>query len=240
MRRTTSLLVDEDILIDAGSGVSDLSLERMVKIDHVFLTHAHLDHSGFIPLLADAVGIKRRRPLQVHALQQTIDVLKKNMLNGELWPDYTMLPSADNPYIRFIPVKLGDVIKLGTRRITPLPACHAVPAVGYRLDSGAASFVFSGDTTDCDPFWEALNGIENLQYLMIEVTFLNENASGAASSGHMTADLLARGLERLKKPITLLITHMEPGRENATMAEVIAACGKFKPIRLEQGRQFEF
>jgi ribonuclease BN (tRNA processing enzyme) len=238
-RRTTALLLDDDVLIDAGSGVGDLSLEQMARVDHVFLTHSHLDHCGFIPLLADAVAFLRKQPLLVHALPQTIDALKENLLNGELWPDYSVLPTPADPYIRFVPVTPGETTLLGRRRITPLPARHAVPAAGYRLDSGAASFVYSGDTTDCEPFWEALNGIGNLRYLMMETTFLNANAGGAARSGHMTAALLAQGLARLQRPVTLLITHMEPGKEDATMAEVVAACGKFQPVRLEQGQQFD-
>ena len=239
-RRTTALLLDDDVLIDAGSGVGDLSLEQMARVDHVFLTHSHLDHCGFIPLLADAVAFLRKRPLLVHALPQTIAALKENLLNGKLWPDYSVLPTITDPYIRFVPVAVGETVLLGHRRITPLPALHAVPAVGYRLDSGAASFVYSGDTTDCEPFWAALNGIGNLRYLMIETTFLNANAGGAARSGHMTAALLAQGLARLQRPVTLLITHLEPGKEDTIMAEVVAACAKFQPIRLEQGQQFDF
>ena len=103
-RRTTSLLLDDDILIDAGTGAGDLSLEQMARVDHVFLTHSHLDHCGFIPLLADAVAFMRKQPLRVHALPQTIAILKENMLNGRLWPDYSVLPTADDPYIRFVPV----------------------------------------------------------------------------------------------------------------------------------------
>lgn len=240
VRRTTALLLDEDVLIDAGSGVGDLSLEQMTRVEHVFLTHSHLDHCGFVPLLADAVAFLRSQPLWVHALPQTIAALKHNLLNGVLWPDYSVLPSVESPYIRFAPVSPGEPVSLGNRRITPLPASHAVPAVGYRLDSGAGSFVYSGDTTDFEPFWSALNAIENLRYLMIEATFLNANAGGALRSGHMTAALLARGLARLQRPVKLLITHMEPGREDATMAEVVAACGKYQPMRLEQGQQFEF
>jgi ribonuclease BN (tRNA processing enzyme) len=238
-RRTTALLLDDDVLIDAGTGVGELSLEQMARVDHVFLTHSHLDHCGFIPLLADAAAFLRQQPLLVHALPQTIAALKENLLNGKLWPDYSVLPTVDDPYIRFVPVTPGETALLGHRRITPLPARHAVPAVGYRLDSGAGSFVYSGDTTDCEPFWVALNGIENLRYLMIETTYLNANASGAARSGHMTAALLAQGLARLQRPVTLLITHLEPGKEDSIMAEVAAACAKYQPIRLEQGQQFD-
>ena len=42
--RTTSFLVDDDILIDCGTGAGDLPLAVLKGIDHVFLTHAHLDH----------------------------------------------------------------------------------------------------------------------------------------------------------------------------------------------------
>src|SRR5574340_747947 len=149
VRRTTALLVAGDILIDAGSRAGDLTLERMALLEHIFLTHAHLDHSGFVPLLADAAAYLRQRPLNVHALPETIAALKKNMLNGELWPDYSVLPSADDPYIRFVPLARGATLRLRERRITPLPACHSVPAVGYRLDSGTASFVYSGT----HPLW---------------------------------------------------------------------------------------
>lgn len=239
-RRTTSLLLDDDILIDAGTGAGELSLEQMARVDHVFLTHSHLDHCGFIPLLADAVAFLRTRPLLVHALPQTIAALRENLLNGLLWPDYSVLPTIKNPYIRLDPLKTGETTLLGNRRITALPARHAVPAVGYCLDSGAGSFVYSGDTTDCEEFWAALNSIENLRYLMIETTFLNANATGAARSGHMTAALLAQGLARLQRQVTLLITHLEPGKEDMIMAEIAAACGKFQPIRLEQGQQFDF
>src|SRR3569623_560346 len=45
--RTTSLLLDNDVLIDAGSGVGDLSLDEMARIRHIFLTHSHLDHIAF-------------------------------------------------------------------------------------------------------------------------------------------------------------------------------------------------
>lgn len=239
-RRTTALLLDDDILIDAGSGAGDLTLEQMARIEHVFLTHAHLDHSGFVPLLADAAAFLRQRPLHVHALPQTIAALKKNMLNGELWPDYSVLPSEENPYIRFVPLVCGAMVQLGARRITSLPARHSVPAVGYCADSGNASFVYSGDTTDCAEFWEALNRIKNLRYLMIEATLLNAAADAAASSGHLTAELLAHGLARLQHLVQLFITHMESGREEHTMAEVMAACGAFHPVRLQQGQQFVF
>ncbi|ARU31202.1 3',5'-cyclic-nucleotide phosphodiesterase [Sulfuriferula sp. AH1] len=238
-RRTSALLLDDDILIDAGTGTGDLTLEEMARIDHVFLTHSHLDHSAFLPLLADASAFMRQRPLEVHALPETINALRENMLNGKLWPDYTIQPSMEKPYIRFHALTCNETIVLEKRRITPLPAKHSVPAVGYRLDSGTSSFVYSGDSTLCDAFWEALNAIDNLRYLMIETTFLNKLTKTAApASGHMTANLLAQGLKQLKRPLNILITHMEPGKEGQTMAEIMTATGSHLPVAVAQGQIF--
>src|SRR5207342_2805390 len=58
--RTTSFLLDDDVLIDAGTGVGDLPLEALARIDHILLTHSHLDHVLGVPLLADSV-LRRRQ-----------------------------------------------------------------------------------------------------------------------------------------------------------------------------------
>ena len=238
--RTTCYLVDDDIMVDAGSGTGELSLAQAIAIDTVFLTHAHLDHCCFLPLLADAAGNFRTAPLTVYALPETIAALMEHMFNGKLWPDYTALPSTERPYLRFCPILAGETVELGGRRFTALPARHAVPCIGYRMDSGAASLVYSADTTFCEDFWQALNRIDNLEYLLIENTFLNANTAGALRSGHNTASLLAQGLHLLERPAELFIVHMEAGREQETMREVLQAAGEFKPQMLERGRVFEF
>jgi ribonuclease BN (tRNA processing enzyme) len=238
--RTTALRLDQDVLIDCGTGVGDLALEDLLRIDHVFLTHGHLDHVALLPLLAD-VGVGRRAtPLTAYALPETIAALQECLFNGRLWPDYTVLPAPDRPYLRLLPIQLGQAIVLGTRRITPLPVRHAVPAVAYQLDSGDASLVFSGDTTFSAAFWDALNGIENLRHLIMETTFLNDNDVGCEKSGHTNAQLLAQGLARLARPLHLHITHMEPGREEQTWAEVLAAAGNHQPQRLRRGQAIAF
>lgn len=237
--RTTCYQVDDDILIDAGSGAGELSLAQSVAIDFVFLTHSHLDHCAFLPMLADAAGSFRDAPLTVHALPETTAILKEHMLNGRLWPDYTTLPTPERPYIRFRPIEPGETVELRGRRITALPARHAVPCIGYQVDNGMASWVYSGDTTFCEDFWQAVNRIDNLRYLLIETTFRNDNPAGAQRSGHTTANLLAQGLRLLKRPVELFIVHMEAGYEEVTIREVQQAAGEFRPQVLQRGHVFQ-
>lgn len=237
--RTTCLLVDDDILMDVGTGVGDLALDAMSSIKTIFLTHSHLDHVALLPMLANMAGADHEAPLKVYALPETIATLKKHMFNFRLWPDHTTLPSPTNPRLTFSPIKVGHTIELSGRGITPLPAQHTVPSVGYQLDSGKASFVFSGDTYYHEPFWIALKGISNMRYLMIEVTFLNHNLDEAKKAGHMRPELLALGLKHLDRPFQLLITHMEPGKEDLIMTEILTAAEEFKPERLKRGQVFE-
>jgi ribonuclease BN (tRNA processing enzyme) len=237
--RTTCYQVDDDVLIDAGTGAGDLSLQQAIGIETVFLTHAHLDHSCMLPMLADAAGNFRARPLTVYALAETISAIRRNILNGEIWPDYASLPSPEQPYIRFKPIGPGETVELNRRKITALPSRHAVPCAAYQLDSGAASLVYSGDTTYCEEFWQALNGIANLKYLLIENTFLNANTAAAARSGHMTANLLAQGMRKLQCPVELFIVHMEAGREDDAFGEILNAIPEFNPTPLQRGHVFE-
>lgn len=235
-RRTVSLRIDDDILIDAGTGAGDLSLEEIVAIDHIFLTHSHLDHIALLPMLIGA-GY-RDRPVTVHALPQTISALRECVFDGRLWPDYSSMPSPDAPYFCYSPIAVGKTVMLGERHITPLPAKHSVPGVGYLAESGCGGFAYSGDTTLDGNFWEALNRIPALRYLMIECTFLNDHAAVAERSGHMTPSLLALGLKRLHGAPQLLIAHMESGREEETLRELAVHCGEFHPRRLARGEAF--
>jgi ribonuclease BN (tRNA processing enzyme) len=238
-RRTTCYRVDDDILIDCGTGAADLTLEQAIAIDNVFLTHSHLDHCGLLSMLADAAGSFRSKPVAVHALPETLAALKQHMFNGVLWPDYTVLPTPEHPFLRFHPIGMGETSELAGRRITALPARHSVPCAAWCVDSGKASWVYSADTTLCEDFWHALNRTANLEYLLVECTFRNDNAAGAARSGHHTAQMLAQGLAMLKQPVELYIVHMEAGYEDITLREVMEAAMEYRPQVLQRGQVFE-
>ena len=238
--RTTSMLLDDDVLIDAGTGVGDLSIEELARIDHVFVTHSHLDHVGSIPFMVDTVGWMRERPLTVHAIEPTLEILRQHLFNWKLWPDFTQIPDAQQPFLRYAPLAMGRAEELAGRRITPLPANHVVPAVGFRLDSGRASLVFTGDTTTCDALWAEVNRIENLRYLVIETAFCNRERDLAVASKHLSPGMLAEELAKLRRPTEVYITHLKPGEVELTMQEILECAGAYRPRMLENGQIFDF
>lgn len=238
--RTTSMLLDQDVLIDAGTGVGDLSLAEMLMIDHVFVTHSHLDHIACIPLLVDSVGFMRDKPLLVHATAETIEILKQHIFNWKIWPDFSEIPNAAQACLRYETIALGQTVNLGGRMITPLPVDHVVPAVGFHLDSGEGSLVYSGDTCSCDALWEAVNRIDNLRYILVETAFSNVERDLALRSKHLCPSVLAKDLAKLNRDAEIFITHLKPGEVEITMQEIRESVVGYLPRMLQNGQVFEF
>ncbi|HYG32808.1 MAG TPA: 3',5'-cyclic-nucleotide phosphodiesterase [Methylophilaceae bacterium] len=218
--RTTSFLVDDDILIDAGTGVGDLSIEQLVAIDHVFITHSHLDHIACLPFLLDTVMGMRPHPVTVYAIADTLKILREHIFNWKVWPDFNVIPDAAQPFLEYKEIKLDMTVELAGRNITALPANHVVPAVGYRLDSGRASLVFSGDTTVCEAFWQRVNRMENLKYLVIETAFSNAEIELAKVSKHLCPSMLKAELGKMMQTAEIYITHLKPGEGEVIMQEI--------------------
>ncbi len=238
--RTTSFLVDEDILIDAGTGVGDLSLAELTLIDHIFVTHSHLDHVNSIAFLLDSVGALRQTPIKVYAKSETIEILKKHLFNWDIWPDFTVIPTPEQPFMRYEEIDVGKSIVLAERRITVLPAIHTVPAVGYLLDSGAGSLVFTGDTGPNDGLWELVNRIENLKFIIIETAFSDKDQKLAELAKHLCPAMLADELAKLKRPAEIYITHLKPSEIELTMQEIEEIRGDHTPRLLQNNHVFEF
>lgn len=238
-RHTTCLMVDDDVLIDAGSGLTTLDFEQLLKIDHVFLTHAHLDHVLGLPLLLDSVGDMRSAPLTVHALPEVLEVLSTHLFNWHLWPDFRKIPSAEAPWLRFAPLDLGEAFTLKGRTFRPLRVNHVVPACGIHLSAEAGSLVFSGDTTHSDAFVAALNAIPDLRHLIIETSFENALVDIAKASKHHWPDSLAAELQTLSVRPEVWITHLKPGNESAIMNELREAAPGWGVEALLQGQVIE-
>jgi ribonuclease BN (tRNA processing enzyme) len=237
--RTTSFLVDDDVLIDAGTGVGDLTLDEMAAVDHIFITHSHLDHVLSIGLLADSVTRKRsahkRPPVQVHALAATIDALRKHIFNGVIWPDFTRLPSAAEPVLQLVPLEVGQVVQAGARQIEVLPARHTVPAVGYAVLGSQGAWVFSGDTGPNPALWQRLASMA-VAALVIETAFPNDEHALATISQHLCPAQLKRELAQLQAPADVYITHIKPGEVDAVMSEIGAQASRHRISALVSGQ----
>ncbi|GAA0742923.1 3',5'-cyclic-nucleotide phosphodiesterase [Ideonella azotifigens] len=225
--RTTAFLLDDDVLIDAGTGVGDLTLDELTRIDHILLSHSHLDHVLGVPLLADTVMRRRagRPPIQLHALPETLAVLRQHVFNNLLWPDFTRLPSAESPVLALQPLQVGQVLTLGAkaRQIEVLPARHSVPAVGYAVSTqpGGPLWVYTGDTGPNPPLWETLRG-RPMSHLVIEIAFPERDRAIAADALHHCPSTLAAELQHVPAGLQVMLTHIKPGETQAVLADLAA------------------
>lgn len=224
--RTSAFLLDDDVLIDAGTGVGDLSLDELAGIEHVLLSHSHLDHVLSLGLMADSVVRRRagRPPIRVHALPATIEALRAHVFNGVIWPDFTRLPTSDAPVLAFSPFEVGEVLSLGERRVEVLPAHHTVPAVGFAVlgaSEGGGAWVYTGDTGPNGDLWARLNQMKVGQ-LVIETAFSDEERQLARISRHLCPVALGQELGRLSQPTDVYITHIKPGEDDAVMTQIAA------------------
>lgn len=243
--RTTSFLVDERILIDAGTGVGDLTVDEMLRIEHVFITHAHLDHVAALPLMIDSMAGGLKRSLEVHALPATIEALRQHIFNNLIWPDFSRIPSTEHPFMRFTPVEVGDVVQVSGHRVEVLPARHTVPAVGYAVDTPSGQWVFTGDTCTNPAFWARVNEL-SLAMLVIETAFSDREHWLALRSQHLSPSLLQDELAQLdltRHPgLRIGITHTKPA-EHEQIEQDVAGLGlgeRYPLVWLEAGQRFEF
>jgi len=223
--RTTSFLVDDDILIDAGTGVGDLTQEEIAGIDHIFLSHSHLDHVFAVGLLADT-GLRLREaqnrpPVLVHALPQTLQALRQHIFNGVIWPDFTRIPSAERPALAFSEFAVGQRLQVSGRHIEVLPAEHTVPAVGFAVSAApqAPAWVYTGDTGPNPALWQRLATLP-VHTLVIETAFSNDEENLAQISQHLCPSMLDGELRGLRGDVNVLITHIKPGEVEAVMREI--------------------
>ncbi|MDR0275087.1 MAG: 3',5'-cyclic-nucleotide phosphodiesterase [Burkholderiaceae bacterium] len=245
--KTTSFLVDHDVLIDAGTGVGDLTREEMLRIDDVFITHAHMDHIACLPLMVGAVVTARAgRPLRIHALPQTLQALHAHIFNGIIWPDFSRLPSPGAPAITLHPIGIGEPVLTRSHTVEPLPAHHGVPACGFAVRASAPDapwWVFSGDTEHCPAFWQRINAM-NVGALAIETTFPNRERALAQLTRHYCSETLATGLNQIApgRHYPIHITHAKPSESKTILREIAQlAPSTTHPIHmLRAGQVFEW
>ena len=237
---TTSFLLDDDILIDAGTGVAELTLAEMRAIRRIFITHSHLDHIASIPLLADTMFDSLvDNPLIVHAQPQTLQVLQRHIFNSAVWPDFTRLPDVDSAVIRLEAMAPGTSVEIDGRTIEMIAVNHVVAGAAYRIASNGKSFAFSGDTTSNETLWAALNRHDGLDLLFIESAFANRDLNLAGLAGHYCPQLLGKDLAQLEHRPQVCISHLKPGDEAVIMQECCEALPGWELTQLKSGDVFE-
>ena len=221
--RTSAMLIDDDVLLDAGTGIGDLALDDLHQIRHVFLTHAHLDHIAGLPMLVDANFEEDFEiPVTVYARQETLEAVQAHLFNDVIWPDFAKIPNSDKPMLRYVVCNPGDMVTIDHREFRAVDVMHSVPSLGYTVRNSGGVFAVSGDTSTNKTLWPVLNACDDLKVLVIEVSFSNEQEDLATTAGHYCPSTMCRDLELLNHDPEIWLTGMKPGQEDIILGQVTA------------------
>ncbi|MCO4321939.1 3',5'-cyclic-nucleotide phosphodiesterase [Aliidiomarina quisquiliarum] len=211
---STCIQIGNHILLDAGSGLGALSLNHMRNIKHVVLSHAHIDHICSLPTFLANLFDYTTEPVTVHALPETIKVLQECVFNWKIWPDFTQLPSPEQPIMAFKPLQPRQPFELEGYTFMPFAVDHTVPTVGYSVKSHNHHFVFAADTRLSEKLIHQLNQLDPIDTLMIECAFPDRLAKVAVQSGHLTPITMAETIAAIKAPPKKIwVTHLKPSYE---------------------------
>ncbi|HET9579110.1 MAG TPA: MBL fold metallo-hydrolase [Usitatibacter sp.] len=208
------------VLVDCGlfQGFKPLRLRNWAeppfdpaRIDCVILTHAHIDHSGYLPLL-----VRRGFRGRIYCSDATMDLCRILLpdsahlqeeqaehanrfgysKHSPALPLYTR-DDADHALRLFEPVEFGrEWHPVPGIAATLAPGGHILGASIVRLAADSRTLVFSGDLgRDNDPIMRAPAVVESADALVMESTY-GDRLHATADAESRLADIVARTAAR--------------------------------------------
>jgi ribonuclease BN (tRNA processing enzyme) len=209
--RPSAFLVNDTILLDAGTVGGALAETEQIAIEHALITHSHLDHVVGLAFLTETLALyEARTPLTVMSLEPVVKALRTSIFNDIVWPDFSQLPSASAPILRYRALIEDAEHRVGDVAVTPVAVDHTVPCSGFILDDGVSAIVYSGDTAPTDGLWKAARRVRGLRAVILECAFPNRLAPLADVAKHMTPARIRRELDKLPGDVPVLIYHVKP------------------------------
>lgn len=208
---TSSFLINNKVAVDAGAVTSHLSLAQQPKISAILVSHTHLDHILEIGFLADNIFGKRDEPVEIYGIKESIEYMKKHFMNDRIWPDFTKIPTKENPVLSYRQVEPGKTFEVEGLECMAIPVEHTIPAVGYLISDKKSSMVYSGDTGPTKELWKKAAELKNLKAVFIEASFPNNMEELAKQTGHLTPKMMGKEIDKIKLNNFKAYTfHMKP------------------------------
>ena len=205
-----SYVINERVAIDAGSIGFQSSIAAQRRIEHLFLSHGHMDHINSLPMFLDNVYEFGSDCVSIHAPQDTLDSLRNDIFNERLWPDLVRLSAEESPFMKLFPMQAGDVVEASGLRVTAIDLDHVVPTLGFIVSDGSGSVAFVSDTAPLESIWQMLNAVRDLKALFLESAFPTRMGWLAAKSKHLTPTLFKEGCGKLLHPVPIIAVHIKP------------------------------
>lgn len=239
-QRLTCYLVDDRVAIDAGSIAIATSDEQRNTVRDIVVTHPHMDHIASLPIYIDDLFGFLKSPIRIHATQEVIDLLERDVFNWTVYPRFSELRNEYGPVMEYLPITPGVEFKVAHLRMTAVNVNHIVPTVGLVVTDGKSTVAFSSDTAETEAFWTLVNDTPRIDALLIEASFPNSMAKLAEDSRHFTPESLRAELRKLNhNGLDIVTVHLKPAYRQIVMKELMEL-GIPRLGVIEAGRVYEW
>lgn len=238
--RTTSFLIDESLALDAGAITQALSLEAQRAVDHIVLTHSHLDHIASIPFLIENTFGQRNGAVEILVSPTLLHTLKHHLFNNDTWPDFTRIPNDLLPALRLRSIEERVPFAVNHLRLTAVPVNHTVPTHGFLVEDDGGAVLFTSDTGTTDEVWELANRTPHLRAVIVEVSFPNRMQGVADLALHLTPQALALELTKLRRRVPVYLYHLKPPYLDELRRELATTAFPHPVEELQQDAAYTF
>jgi ribonuclease BN (tRNA processing enzyme) len=234
----TCFVIDHCVAIDAGSIAIGLMANQRSQVRDIIVTHTHMDHIATLPIFIDDLYATLEEPIRIHATQEIIDALERDVFNWNVYPRFSRLRNDYGPVMEYVPFRPREEFAIAHLRVTAIPVDHIVPTVGLIVSDERTVVAFTSDTGQTEEFWEVINGSRPVGALMVECSFPNSMTHLAKDSRHLTPATLAKELGKLSHDgLDILAVHIKPAYRKIIVEE-LHALGITKLRVMEPGRTY--
>ena len=236
--RVTGFLINDHILLDAGSVPESLLLSEQRRIDAAIISHSHLDHCAGLVFLTDNIFADAKAPLRIIATAATSKAIQSHLLNGTMWPDFTVIKSTSSSVATLETLEPGKPKKVGELVVTPFSVEHTVETVGFVVSDGKVAMLYSADTRDLMSVIRQVEKTDKLKLAILEASFPNDLRGLAEKTGHLVPEQLAPLVAALSPDIPIRLFHMKPRYVEQIESDAASLGGNV--TLLSQGEVIEF
>jgi len=213
-------VIDDTVAIDAGCLGFMSPVDDQRRIEHIFLSHSHIDHIASLPIFVDNVYVPGPDCVTIHGNREVLDCLRSHIFNDRIWPDMVQLSEPKTAFMELVEIEHGKPVEVNGLKITPVELDHIVPTLGFVIEGQDASIVFVSDTSPTQAIWDLANQTPNLKAAFLEASFPNSMAWLADRSKHLTPEMFNEETKKLQRDATIIAVHIKPAFEDAIIAEL--------------------
>jgi ribonuclease BN (tRNA processing enzyme) len=222
----TSYLVNDTLAVDAGCLGLFQGPRTQGRVQHVLISHTHMDHIASLPLLVENAYRGQHDCITIHGSRAVLECLCRDIFNDRVWPDFLALSVPEAPFMKFATLEPGQTVVLENVKITAVAVDHVVPTCGFILDDGNAAVVISSDTGPTEELWRFAGRVPHLKAAFLEATFPNSQTALADLSKHLTPATFAGEVRKLHaavhREVPIIAVHIKARYQSEVTSELHA------------------